>query len=145
MHNAFVNSDTSGYTHWYCAQNTTYDNALIRLDEDNYEVSSRLWAFASYFRFARPGSVRIDAASDVETLYVSAYENKNGTVAIPIINAAHFPFDVTVNLAGTDLKRARAYLTDGQHNVTLVGQFLLHETAFKTSIAPRAVMTFFLE
>ena len=28
MHNAFVNSDTAGYTHWWCAQNTTGDSAL---------------------------------------------------------------------------------------------------------------------
>src|SRR4051794_5209161 len=75
MHNAFVNSDTSGYTHWWCAQNTTGDNALIRLDYDNYFVSARLWAFASYFRFARPGSVRIEASSNVENVYVSAYVN----------------------------------------------------------------------
>lgn len=80
MHNAFVNSNTSGYTHWYCAADPSSGaNALIRLDGNNYEVSSRLWAFASYFRFSRPGSVRVDATSTVENVYVSAYENKNGT------------------------------------------------------------------
>ena len=106
MHNAFVNSDTSGYTHWWCAQNTTGDNALIRLQYDEYFISARLWAFASYFRFARPGSIRIDAQSSVEEVYVSAYVNKNGTVAVPVINAAHFPYDLTIDLYGTNVTMA---------------------------------------
>lgn len=76
----------------WCAQNTTGDNALIRLQYDSFFVSRRLWAFAGYFRFARPGSVRVDAQSSVEEVYVSAYVNKNGTVAIPVINAAHFQY-----------------------------------------------------
>ncbi|KAJ5832912.1 glycoside hydrolase family 5 protein [Penicillium riverlandense] len=88
MHNAFANSDTSGYTHWECAQQNSGDNALVALQGDTYVVSSRLWEFASFFRFARPSSVRVDATSTVENVYVSAYVNKNGTVAIPVINAA---------------------------------------------------------
>jgi glucosylceramidase len=145
MHNAFVNSDTSGYTHWWCAQDSTGDSPLIRLDGDSYYVSSRLWAFASYFRFARPGSVRIDATSNVENVYVSAYENKNGTVAIPVINAAHFTFDVTLDFKGVKAKRVTAYLTDNDHNVTLVDQFKLTGSTFKTTVEPRAMRTFFLE
>ncbi|KAI1625331.1 glucosylceramidase [Exophiala viscosa] len=143
MHNAFVNSDTSGYTHWYCAQNTTYDNALIRLDYDNYFVSARLWAFASYFRFARPGSVRIEATSSAENLYVSAYVNTNGTVAIPVVNEAHFPYTVTIDLTGINATTAAAYLTDNNHNVTLVGQMQIAGTLHAT-VEPRAMKTFFL-
>ncbi|KAL9109080.1 MAG: hypothetical protein Q9227_006171 [Pyrenula ochraceoflavens] len=145
MHNAFVNSDTSGYTHWWRAQNTTGDNALIRLQYDEYFVSARLWAFASYFRFARPGSVRIDAQSSVEEVYVSAYVNTNGSVAVPVINAAHFPYDVTVNLAGANVTTATAYLTDNNHNVTAVDKFAINGSKFQASVEPRAMKTFFLQ
>ncbi|EXJ56265.1 uncharacterized protein A1O5_12721 [Cladophialophora psammophila CBS 110553] len=143
MHNAFVNSDTSGYTHWWCAQNTTGDNALIRLDYDDYFVSARLWAFASYFRFARPGSVRIGATSSAENVYVSAYVNVNGTVAIPVINEAHFPYQLTINLSGINASTATAYLTDNEHNVTMVGQTPISGT-FEATVEPRAMKTFFL-
>lgn len=143
MHNAFVNSDTSGYTHWWCAQNTTNDNALIRLDHDNYYVSGRLWAFASYFRFARPGSVRIEATSNVENVYISAFVNTNGTVAIPVINAAHFPYELTIDLTGINATMAEAYLTDNDHNVTMVGQIEVNGT-IQATIEPRAMKTFFL-
>ena len=145
MHNAFVNSDTSGYTHWWCAQNTTGDNALIRLQYDEYFVSARLWAFASYFRFARPGSVRVDAQSSVEEVYVSAYVNTNGTVAVPVINAAHFAYDLTVDLVGTNVTTATAYLTDNNHNVTMVSQVPLNGSIFQASVEPRAMKTFFLQ
>lgn len=145
MHNAFVNSDTSGYTHWWCAQDSDGDNALIRLNGDSYEISSRLWAFASYFRFSRPGSVRIDATSSVENVYVSAYENRNGTVAIPVINAAHYAYDVIINLAGIKTNSVSAYLTDNSHNVSLVDKFELKGHTFRVTIEPRAMKTFWLE
>ncbi|OAG44292.1 hypothetical protein AYO21_01288 [Fonsecaea monophora] len=144
MHNAFVNSDTSGYTHWWCAQNTTNDNALIRLNHDSYFVSARLWAFASYFRFARPGSVRVGATSSAENVYVSAYVNTNGTVAIPVINEAHFPYQLTIDLSGVNASTATAYLTDNDHNVTMVGQTQIGGAVFEATIEPRAVKTFFL-
>lgn len=145
MHNAFVNSDTSGYTHWYCAQNTTGDNALIRLQYDEYFISARLWAFASYFRFARPGSVRVDAQSSVEEVYVSAYVNTNGTVAVPAINAAHFAYEVTIDLFGTNVTTVSEYLTDNSHNVTLINQSAVNGSTFQASLGPRSMTTFFLE
>lgn len=145
MHNAFTRSDTSGYTHWWCAQNTTGDNALIRLQYDEYFISARLWAFASYFRFARPGAIRIDAQNSVEEVYVSAYVNTNGTVSVPVINAAHFTYDLTIDLFGVNVTRATAYLTDNAHNVTMVEQYALNGSYFKATIEPRAMKTFFLE
>jgi glucosylceramidase len=144
MHNAFVNADTSGYTHWWCAQNTTGDNAFIRLSYDNYYVSARLWAFASYFRFARPGSRRVGAQSSVEEVYVSAYVNKNGTVAVPVINAAHFDYELTVHLFGLNVTTATAYLTDNTHNVSMVGTYAIKGSTFKAKVEPRAMKTFFL-
>lgn len=145
MHNAFTNSDTSGYTHWWCAQNTTGDNALIRLSSNTYFISTRLWAFASYFRFARPGSTRISAKSSVEEVYVSAYVNRNGTVAIPVVNAAHFTYQVEVNLFGVNVSRVSVFLTDNEHNVSLVGSWGIEGGMFSASVRGRAMVTFWLE
>jgi len=41
---------------------------------------------AGYFRFARPGALRVDAQSNVEEVRVTAWRNENGTIAIPVIN-----------------------------------------------------------
>nr|OQO31692.1 hypothetical protein B0A51_01040 [Rachicladosporium sp. CCFEE 5018] len=145
LHNAFVNADTSAYVHWWCAQNTTGDNALIRLSYDSYYVSARLWAFASYFRFARPGAVRIDATSSAENVYSSAYVNKNGTVSIPVINAAHYAQNLSISLNGVRAKTASAYLTDNNHNVSLVGHYAIHGNRLYANIEPRSMKTFYLE
>ena len=151
-HQAFVYSDTSGYLHWWCAQdnpgNTTGSDAiLVRLQGDTFEVSRRLWAFAGYFRFARPGSVRIDAISPAENLKVSAFENTNGTLAIPVINEAHFDRQVELSLKGCELHLgvATAYLADNEHNNTMVGTYRVNGSMLIASVPPRSMTTFFLE
>ncbi len=144
MHNAFTRSDTSGYTRWWCAGNAG-DNTLILLQNNTYQTSARLWTFASYFRFARPGSVRVDASSSVEEVYVSAFVNKNGTVAVPVINAAHAPYEVNVDLFGVNVTRATAYLTDNAHNVSMVEQFAVAGSSFRAMVEPRGIKTFYLD
>ncbi|KAH7007118.1 glycoside hydrolase family 30 protein [Ilyonectria destructans] len=67
------------------------DNSmLIRVnpDEDSYEVSKRLWAFAHFGRFVRPGAVRISAFSDSESLTASAFINSDGSFSLQVINLA---------------------------------------------------------
>ncbi|KAH4806517.1 hypothetical protein HBH61_146310 [Parastagonospora nodorum] len=152
MHDAFVYSDTSGYLHWWCAQNNTgttagSDAILVRLANNSFEVSRRLWAFAGYFRFARPGSVRIGANSSAENMLVTAFENVNGTVAIPVINEAHFERQVEVYLSNCKLKldMATAYLADNDHNNTMVGSYHVNGSSFLASVPPRSMTTFFLE
>lgn len=151
-HQAFVLSDTSGYMHWWCAQdnpgNTTGSDAvLVRLEGNNFEVSRRLWAFAGYFRFARPGSVRVDAHSPFENLKVTAFEHANGTVAIPMINEAHYERQVEISLDGCELHlgTATAYLADNEHNNTLVESYQIAGEGFVARVKPRSMTTFFLK
>jgi glucosylceramidase len=127
-----VNSDTSGYLHWWCAQNNTGETA---------------GSDAILVRLARPGSVRIDATSSAENLKVSAFKNINGTVAIPIINAAHFGREVAVQIRGCDLEKgiATAYLADNEHNNSRIASYHLNGSSFQVSVEPRSLTTFFLE
>jgi len=145
MYEAFTISDSSGYLHWWCAQNTTGDNALIRLQYDDYFISARLWAFASYFRFARPGAVRVDALSSVEEVSVTAWVNENGTVAIPVINQAQYTYNLNIDLFGVNVTSATAYLTDNNHNVSMVGQIAVNGSRFQATVEPRSMKTFFLQ
>jgi glucosylceramidase len=119
----------------------------VRLANNSFEVSRRLWAFAGYFRFARPGSVRVDATSSADNLLVTAFENTNGTLAVPVINEAHFERQVEVQLEGYELRlgMVSAYLADNEHNNTLVGRWTVNGTAFVASVKARSLTTFFLE
>ena len=142
MHNAFRNG-VAGWLNWWCTWSSP-DAPLIVVNGTNYEVAARLWAFSGYFRFARPGAARIDSSNDVEEVYVTAWENTNGTVAIPVINAAHYPYTINVNLAGSNVNHAVAYLTDNSHNVTATDSFSFHGHRFTTQVEPRSMNTYFL-
>jgi len=144
MHNAFVHADTSAYLHWQCAENNSGDNGLINLAGDSYEVSARLWAMAGYFRFVKPGARRVEASSSVEEVYVSAFANANGTLAIPVINAARFAYTVTVDLKDVKAKVVTPYLTDNNHNVSRLADVAVYRSSFTAIVEPRAMKTFVL-
>ncbi|KAK3046536.1 hypothetical protein LTR09_011991 [Extremus antarcticus] len=143
MNNAFRNN-VSGWSHWWCTW-AGGDAALVNVNGTSYQVASRLWAFSSYFRFARPGALRIEAESGVEEVYVTAWQNTNGTVAIPVVNAAHYAYTLNINLAGMNLTHGFAYLTDNEHNVTMSEEITITGGRFKATIEPRAMKTYFLD
>jgi hypothetical protein len=88
----------------------------------------------------------VDASSDAEDVYVSSFVNSNGTVAVPVVNAAHFAQSLIVDLVGLGrLTKGTAYLTDNTHNVSLVNRFEVRGNAFKATVEPRSMKTFFLE
>lgn len=89
--------------------------------------------------------MRVDAKSSVEEVYVSAFINTNGSMAVPVVNAAHFAYEMTIDLSGANVTTATAYLTDNEHNVTMVDQFPVSSGRFSASVEPRAMKTFFLE
>lgn len=88
----------------------------------------------------------MDASSDAEDVYVSSFVNSNGTVAVPVVNAAHFAQSVKVDLRGLgSLTKGSAYLTDNAHNVSLVDRFEVRGNAFEATVEARSLKTFFLE
>lgn len=90
--------------------------------------------------------MRVDASSDAEDVYVSSFVNSNGTVSVPVVNAAHFAQSLRVDLRGLgQLTKGSAYLTDNTHNVSLVDQFEVRGNAFTAMVEPRSIKTFFLE
>jgi len=143
MHHAFVNG-VSGWSHWWCSW-TGGDASLINVQGTSYQIAARLWAFAGYFRFARPGAVRIYADTTVPEVRVTAWKNTNGTVAIPVINSAHYTYELNVQLFGVDANRATVYLTDNAHNVTRVNQWRFRGGRFRAEVEGRSMKTFFLD
>lgn len=78
---------------------------------------------------------------------MTAFENVNGTVAIPVINEAHYERQLEINLDGCELQfgTATAYLADNEHNSTLVEKYETTGEGFVASVKPRSMTTFFLE
>ncbi|MGH2888433.1 MAG: glycoside hydrolase, partial [Solirubrobacteraceae bacterium] len=57
------------------------NTGLVEVKGNTVVTSGRLWAFAGYSRFVRPGAVRIGARTSDAGLEVSAFRNSDGSTA----------------------------------------------------------------
>jgi O-glycosyl hydrolase len=85
IHQALTLSNVSGMLYWIGAEMTDVNSALIRIDNGTVVPSKRLWAFAQYSRFVRPGAVRVEAKSNVGYVRVSAFVNRDGKIAVQVL------------------------------------------------------------
>lgn len=141
-----LSSNLSGFLYWIGAENSTVNSVLIQLGTDDFEVSKRLWAFAGFSRFVRPGATRIgvdvagvpkissDAGDDL--LYTSAFENADGSTAVVMINNGHA--DYTVSMGGCG-QMAEMWVTNELYNLTSMG-----EVAVESVVIPRRSMVSWL-
>ena len=90
--------------------------------------------------------MRVDAVSSVEEVYVTAFVNANGSVAVVVVNEGHVQYGLTVDLWGVaNVSSADAYLTDNAHNVSLVRSYGVVGGRLDAVIERRAAKTFFLQ
>lgn len=130
IQDALVLTNMSGFLYWIGAENSTVNSMLIRLGDDDFEVSKRLWAFAGFSRFVRPGATRIgvetaglpkvssDAGDDL--LYTSAFENVDGKVVVVMINNGHADYEVSMSGSGCG-DAAEMWVTNELYNLTSMG------------------------
>lgn len=100
IHQALTLSNISGMLYWIGAENTTVNSALIRISNGTVTPSKRLWAFAQYSRFVRPGAIRVEAQSDTGYVRVSAFQNTDRKLAIQVLNNGHSDLEVEIAIAG---------------------------------------------
>ncbi|GAA3730180.1 hypothetical protein GCM10022225_09840 [Plantactinospora mayteni] len=138
IHDTLALANSSAFIFWL-GSSRGGTAALMQVDDANdaYRVSSRLYAFAAYSRFVRPGAVRLGIDGAPEGVKVSAYRNADGTEVVEILNTTN----ATVS-TGVDLKRPTAYLTDSTHNLEkspdIVSEWGRHTTV---ELPPRSLTT----
>jgi glucuronoarabinoxylan endo-1,4-beta-xylanase len=77
----------------------------------------------------RPGAVRVEASSSDPDVTVSAFRNRDGSLAVQAINHTSTATPVRLALGGP----AAAYLTDATHDLA---------PAPDTTLPPRAMVTY---
>jgi O-glycosyl hydrolase len=102
--------------------------------------SGRLWAFASYSRFVRPGAVRIGASSADSDLEVLAFRNTDGSVAVVVLNTSMAAKHATFAAGGTG--RVVPYLTDASHHTAAQPPVQVTSGSFDATLPARSLMTF---
>ena len=140
--NGIVNSNLSAYIFWEGVQDRATNNnnneKLILVDGQNYQVSKRLWAFAQ-FRIVRPGAVRVGASGGAN-VKAGAFVNKDGSVAVVLINSAAGAQSVSVALAG--YPDVRAWYTDNTHDMSAVMVAVGSDGTASASVPGRAMISF---
>ncbi|KAF7309566.1 Glycoside hydrolase [Mycena indigotica] len=80
-----VNSRLSAYLYWIGAEPGTTNSALILTSGTSVTVSKRLWAFAQWSRYVRPGAVRLGTSIVTSgSLKFSAFKNPDGRVSVQV-------------------------------------------------------------
>ncbi|MFL7793418.1 MAG: glycoside hydrolase family 30 beta sandwich domain-containing protein, partial [Anaerolineae bacterium] len=144
-------TQVNAYFYWWGAKAYETDVAaanspLIKIVEDTYEPSKRLWAFANYSRFIRPGATRIDANTGKSNLRVSAFRNTDGSYAIVVLNLGYADDTVTFSLQNiTASNSAVPYLTNETSDTAQQPSITISDDAFITDVPARSLVTFHIE
>jgi O-glycosyl hydrolase len=118
------------------------NTGLVAVKGNAVATSGRLWAFASYSRFIRPGAVRIGATTRRTGLQVSAFRNSDGSAAVIVLNGNHSRQAARFSLRGLDAAHVTPYVTDTSHHLSAQTPLAVHNHAFTATVPPRALVTY---
>lgn len=147
IYTAVVNANVTGYLYWIGVQGGDTNSKLIRINNGVVNPSKRLWAFANWSRFVRPGAVRVGATGGGGSLRVSAFKNKDGAIAVQFINSGAAATRVSIKVNGATAESApttaQGWITDASNDVgTLVAT--MADGIAGASIPARAMVTIVL-
>ena len=156
IYNGLVNANLNAFLFWWGIGDSSIvanDCCLVAINEPpagstaspTVSASGRLWAFAQYSRFIRPGAVRIGATSSNSAVEISAYKNIDGTVAIVALNTATSAEPISYSLSGTgtpDHGAVIPYLSDSSHDVAVQPAIPVSGGSFSATIPARSLVTY---
>jgi O-glycosyl hydrolase len=118
IHGSLWAGNISLWTNW------SFDGMQVSKNQPN----SSFWTSMNYFKFIRPGDVRIDSYSDNPDLLVTAFETPAGNINYVIINKGTSP--VPANITGNNLpSQYHIYRTSASENCRDAGILLGNENA----------------
>ncbi|OTA89630.1 glycoside hydrolase family 30 protein [Hypoxylon sp. CO27-5] len=145
IYNALVNSNISGYLYWEGVQwpSPNTNEKMIRVDQQspyNYEVSKRVWAFANWSRFVRPGAIRISSSGGTG-VKSAAFKNIDGSIAVVVISTGGSASNISIKLNGANATEATGWVTDNTHNCEKIN-VTVSSGSVSGSVAARSITTF---
>jgi O-glycosyl hydrolase len=118
------------------------NTGLLDVNGNTVATSGRLWAFASYSRFIRPGAVRIGTSTSFPGLDVSAFRNSDGSIAVVVLNTTSSRHVATFSLRGLSAAHVTPYLTDTSHELSAQAPITVKNTAFTATLPPRSLVSY---
>jgi O-glycosyl hydrolase len=149
IYTGLTSANLSAFLYWWGSSEPTFngdDESLIQIDGTTVIPSGRLWAFANFSRFVRPGAVRIGATTADTGLDLTAFRNRDGSVAIVVLNTDATPDTVSFGLQQLGLQGGTAvvtpYVTNSTSDTAEQAPMFTRSGDFTSTLPARSLVTF---
>jgi O-glycosyl hydrolase len=145
IYQGLTGANLSAFLFWQGADPNNGNGGLVFLQSNGTAAASgRLWAFANYSRYIRPGAVRIGATSSNSGVDISAYKNTNGTIAVVALNTltSADTINYTTSGIGDTSGTVTPWLTNASNDVAAQTAISLSGGAFSATIPARSLVTY---
>lgn len=135
IHNGLAIGGMNAYVWWYIRR--SYGPM-----KENGNISKRGYMMAHFSKYVRPGAVRVDCTeSPANGVYLSAYKNTDGTIAIVAINNSNQNSQQTFNIKGATITSVTRYQTSQGENLAKSNVDAANGS-FSATINSKSVSTF---
>ncbi|RXW18290.1 hypothetical protein EST38_g7574 [Candolleomyces aberdarensis] len=111
IHRGIVNANLSAYIYWQGFEVNQFQASSYLVASDGRVVtpSGRLWAFAMWSRFVRPGARRVSSSGSVSGVGYGAFKNLDNSVAVVFTNTGSGAQNVRIAFTGYTASNAQAF------------------------------------
>jgi O-glycosyl hydrolase len=142
IHNGLVYGNVSGWVYWGTCDNPSTEYSLY----DKTTPTKKYYASRQYYKFIRPGSVRVDAGPDGnDNLNVSAFTNADDkTLTIVLINRADSRASISLAIkAGPTLQSFGTYRSSAEEDCKDVGPTKTDGGSANLELPPQSIVTLY--
>jgi O-glycosyl hydrolase len=142
------NANLNAFLYWWGSGTPSENNdneSLILINGSSVTPSGRLWAFANFSDYVRPGAVRIGASSSDGNITVDAFKNTDGTISVVALNTGSSSDTNTYSLTGTGVANGATvtpHLTNSSSSVATQATTSVSGGSFSYTIPARSLVTF---
>ncbi|RYO90995.1 hypothetical protein DL766_000463 [Monosporascus sp. MC13-8B] len=142
IHTGLASANLSAYIYWQGVEVNQFQASsyLVASDGKIVTPSGRLWAFAMWSRFVRPGAYRVATSGSVSSTGVTAFRNTDGSVVVVFLNNGGGQQSVRVSFNGFAPAVAEAYVTDNSRSMVSTN-VALSGSAITVSVPARGMLT----
>ncbi|KAI0156632.1 glycoside hydrolase family 30 protein [Hypoxylon sp. FL1284] len=122
IHNGIANANLSAYIYWQGVEVNQFQASSYLVASDGKAVtpSGRLWAFAMWSRFVRPGAHRVSTTGSISSTGITAFQNEDDSVVVVFLNSGNSQQNVRVSFTEFTPATAEAFVTDNTRSVAPV-------------------------
>ncbi|RYP63051.1 hypothetical protein DL769_007077 [Monosporascus sp. CRB-8-3] len=142
IHTGLASANLSAYIYWQGVEVNQFQASSYLVASDGTVVtpSGRLWAFAMWSRFVRPGAYRVATSGSVSSTGVTAFRNTDGSVVVVFLNNGGGQQSVRVSFNGFAPAAAEAYVTENSRSMASTNA-ALSGGAVTVSVPARGMLT----